>query len=95
MNNAHESLDDWRKHIDTIDNQILDLLSKRMELSVQIGEYKAQMGLPALDSKRWQSLVVNRLKVSDRLGLPRALVLGLFDLIHTHSLSVQRGRTIA
>lgn len=92
MNRTDESLIGWRKQIDVIDTKLLALLSRRMKLSIAIGEYKARLGLPALDRQRWQSLLSNRLETSSQLGLPHELVLGLFNLIHDHSLAIQKER---
>lgn len=49
-------LDELRKEINTIDEQIMDLFKQRMFVSKKIGEFKKQNNLPILDSKREASM---------------------------------------
>ncbi|MEM3833422.1 MAG: chorismate mutase [Thermoprotei archaeon] len=41
-----------RKQIDTIDDEIIRLLNKRMQLCKEIGELKKRMNMPIEDCKR-------------------------------------------
>ena len=41
-----------RKNMDTVDEQIISLLRKRMELSSEIGKMKKKENLPVIDPKR-------------------------------------------
>ena len=43
-------LDDYREEIDRIDEQIIELFSRRMEVARRISEYKKENGLNILDS---------------------------------------------
>ncbi len=45
-------LKDYRKELDTIDDQMVGLFCRRMEIAGQIAEYKKQNGMPVLDSGR-------------------------------------------
>lgn len=45
-------LDEIRKDIDTIDQQIMELFEKRMELTTQVAEYKIANGKQVFDQKR-------------------------------------------
>lgn len=54
-------MDNLRDNINSIDNEILNLLKKRMEISKQIGKYKKDNNLPIFDSKR-ELLLIERLK---------------------------------
>lgn len=49
-------LTDLRKEIEEIDQEMLELFIKRMDVSYQIGMYKKQHQLPILDEKREQAL---------------------------------------
>ncbi len=46
------SLDNFRSRIDCIDDEIQRLLSKRMEISCDIADYKAAHGIPTFDAAR-------------------------------------------
>lgn len=56
------NLDTYRKQIDEIDSQLLELFEKRMELAKSIADYKKQNNLPVLDSSR------ERAKLADITG---------------------------
>ena len=51
---APEELADYRAWLDRLDDQIAGLLTRRMELSGQIGTYKMARGLPIRDEDREQ-----------------------------------------
>ncbi len=46
------SLDNFRSRIDSIDDEIQNLLRKRMEICCNIADYKAAHGIPTFDSAR-------------------------------------------
>ena len=45
-------LKDYRKEIDAIDAELIELFARRMDVSAGIAEYKKEHGLPALDAAR-------------------------------------------
>ena len=45
-------LSDWRKRIDGIDRQMIDLLNERMQCAHEIGRIKKAAGKPIRDSER-------------------------------------------
>ena len=45
-------ISNYRQEIDKIDDEMLNLFQKRMEVCAKIGEYKKEKGLPVLDPKR-------------------------------------------
>lgn len=51
------SLEKLRKEIESIDEQMRDLFLKRMDISIQIGQYKKQHHLPIFDPKREEELI--------------------------------------
>ncbi|MCD7796843.1 MAG: prephenate dehydratase [Clostridiales bacterium] len=46
-----------RKKIDEIDDELIPLISKRMEISGQVAEYKNERGLPVLNEEREQQIL--------------------------------------
>ena len=46
-----------RKQIDEIDNELIPLLLKRMSVSEQVAQYKAERGMPVLNSEREQQIL--------------------------------------
>lgn len=53
------NLEDIRKEISEINDEILALFVRRMELSAQVSEYKKANGLPTLDRKREEIILQN------------------------------------
>ena len=51
-----EKLLEYRKEIESIDSQLIELLVQRMELSRKIGQYKKENGLAIFDPKREEEL---------------------------------------
>ena len=50
-------LDNYRNKINEIDEQLIDLLVKRMEISVKVGKYKKENNISILNSKREQEVI--------------------------------------
>jgi len=80
-------LDDWRNQIDAFDDALMTLLAKRMAVVRKIGVYKKQNGLPALDQKRWHSLLAKLIAKAQANGLNPNLVKKIWNAIHKHSLT--------
>ena len=56
-----DKIDDLRQQIDSIDNDLMRLLSKRYEISYQIGTLKSNSKKQILDKKR-EDYVLNKTK---------------------------------
>ena len=83
-------LKDWRKQIEILDEKIITLLAKRMNVVKKIGEYKRKQKISALDTNRWEKIVVLRLAQAEKLGLSKEFVEKILQLIHKHSLKTQK-----
>ena len=59
------NLDEIRAEISAINDEMLALFVKRMELSAQVAMYKKANGLPTLDRKREEAILQ---KVADNTG---------------------------
>ncbi|MDE6340061.1 MAG: bifunctional 3-deoxy-7-phosphoheptulonate synthase/chorismate mutase type II, partial [Muribaculaceae bacterium] len=58
-----ESLDELRRRLDAIDNDILNLLAKRMDVAREIGQYKREHSMPVVQPARYKDLIKNRVKM--------------------------------
>jgi len=85
-----KSLEDWRKQIDVIDEKLLDILAKRIEVVKEIGEYKKANGIRPLDKKRWQEIMQSKLAKAKLLNVPEKFVKNIYNLIHKHSLELEK-----
>ncbi len=84
-----DSLDNWRKEIDKIDDQIIHLLAQRIEIVKKIGNYKIKNHIPPLDQKRWRTLLKSLIQKGEALSIPQSLIKNIYTTIHEHSLSAQ------
>ncbi len=82
-------LDELRTIIHKLDNELLELLSKRMAISTQIGEYKRDNSVTILQVAHWKRLITTSLENATALGLPENFIKGLYQLIHDESIRRQ------
>ena len=50
-------LEEYRRRIDAIDAELVQLFLRRMEVTWKVGEYKKANGLPVLDSGREKEVI--------------------------------------
>lgn len=82
-------LDNLRAQIDILDNQLIDLLGKRMKVSDGIGALKKQRNVAVLQSNRWNAILGNMILEGEQRGLSEEFVLKLFKAIHQESINHQ------
>ncbi len=78
-----------RSEIDDIDNELLQLLARRMEVSAQIGEYKKQNNVTVVQMDRWKKILAEHVATGGDLGLTPELVNEVFEAIHQASIEKQ------
>ena len=81
-----------RDQIDQIDEQILDLLSRRLALSQHIGVQKEQINKPVIDKHREADLNARLQKLCVKQGLEPVFVLKIWRIILQESYRVQNGK---
>lgn len=79
----------YRAKIDTIDNEIMSLLSKRMDVSRQIGEIKRKLNLPVWQSDRYKELMLRHLYECEDKGLSENFIKKILSDIHEESVRIQ------
>ena len=84
------SLDELRGVIDRLDNEILKLLSKRMEAAENIGRIKRENNVMILQPNRWNQIVDSALSRADELGLSPEFLKVILEAIHIESIERQR-----
>ncbi len=82
-------LEKFRDEIDEIDEQLLQLLAKRMAVVERIGEYKKQNNITILQLRRWRNIIENRTAFGKRLGLSVEFTERLLQLVHKESINRQ------
>jgi chorismate mutase len=84
------SLDQLRGVIDRLDDEILRLLSKRMEAAEGIGRIKRENNVMILQATRWEQVVERILARSEELGLSPDFLKIVLEAIHIESINKQK-----
>jgi chorismate mutase len=82
-------LDVLRNRIDAIDAELLETLASRVAIVKQIGRYKKENNVTALQISRWSQLMENRVNLGKKLDINETFVKILFQLIHEDSVRMQ------
>ena len=84
-----ENLSQLRANIDVIDEELLNLLSSRMDISRKIGAYKRSHNVAILQAGRWDSLLSAMVEKGQAYGLSPEVIKGVMNAIHDESVRVQ------
>ena len=83
------NLEETRKEIDNIDDEIISLLSKRQDLIKKIAEIKKELNKSVLDEKR-EGEIIEKLKIKAKeKGLDANFVVSLYNIILENSRNQQ------
>jgi chorismate mutase len=85
----NRELNNLRAQIDVVDNQIIDLMGKRMVVSDGIGKLKKQKNVAVLQSKRWNEILGKMVLEGEEKGLSEEFILKMFKAIHQESINHQ------
>lgn len=78
-----------RQLMDTLDAEIVDILAKRMELSVQMGDVKRASHMTAFQPGRWRDMVDALSARAQARSLSKDFIVELYEMIHHESLRRQ------
>ncbi|MBG7613506.1 bifunctional 3-deoxy-7-phosphoheptulonate synthase/chorismate mutase type II [Polaribacter sp. BAL334] len=84
-----DSLENLRAQINVIDDQLIDMLGKRMKVADQIGQLKKEKNVAVLQSKRWNEILGNMVLEGEQRGLSEEFILRMFKAIHQESINHQ------
>ena len=82
-----KQLNEIRKEIDILDNQILELIEKRFELVEKVAKTKKEKGLPIRDIAREEEVINSKLQKTD---LPEEFVKKLYRLIIDTAIKMEK-----
>jgi len=89
MNQTTEDLSILRHQIDELDNQLLEILAKRLRVSREIGTYKKEHGMPVLQTLRYDEILHNRVAQAESIGINGDFMKNILEAIHEESVRVQ------
>ncbi len=78
-----------RSEIDKLDEELIDILSRRMNVVEEIGHYKKANRITTLQLKHWNQLTTDRIETGVRLGLSKEFILKLLETVHEESIQRQ------
>lgn len=84
-----ESLEALRKQIDYIDNQLLELLARRMRVCREIGTYKKEHNLTVVQTARYSEILQKRGAQASLCGMSDSFIRDVFEHIHEESVAQQ------
>lgn len=90
MNEKSGELETLRAQVDAIDEEILDALSRRIKLVEEIGRYKAERGIEAVDENRRDALLKLWIEKGEDIGLSKEFVTAIYNIVHDYSVSVEK-----
>ncbi len=84
-----EGITQLRHQIDDIDNQLMDLLAKRMRVCREIGQYKKEHNMTVLQSQRYNEILDKRGVQGSMCGMSADFAKNIFEHIHEESVRQQ------
>ena len=87
--NYVSQLGDLRSRIDIIDDQLLDLLKKRMDIADEIGALKKTNNVAILQNTRWHEILGKVILEGEQRNLSEEFVIQVFKAIHQESINRQ------
>ena len=73
-------LEELRKQIDEIDEQIVSLLAKRMNVAKAVGQLKNKNNMPIVDKSRWQKVIKSK----------KGYIKKIWKIIHDEALRIEQ-----
>ena len=87
--NFQNQLQQLRTQIDVADQNLLDILGKRMKVAEEIGLLKKKNNVAVLQSKRWNEILGKMILDGQERDLGEEFILRLFKAIHQESINHQ------
>lgn len=78
-----------RTKIDVVDNQLLEILGKRMKIADEIGALKRKNNVAILQSKRWNEILGKMILEGETQNLSEEFILRIYKAIHQESINHQ------
>ena len=83
-------LQGYRKQIDKIDEEIIELLAKRFETVTKIGKFKKENNLSIIDNNRFQKVLDKVKNIASKHGISVSFIQDMYNLIHKYSCELEQ-----
>ena len=84
-----EGIHELRKQIDDLDNQLMELLAKRMRVCREIGQYKKEHNMTVLQTSRYNEILNKRGAQGSLCGMDSEFIKAVFEQVHEESVRQQ------
>ncbi|NDW08842.1 bifunctional 3-deoxy-7-phosphoheptulonate synthase/chorismate mutase type II [Dysgonomonas sp. 520] len=84
-----EDLSALRKQIDELDDQLLELLAKRMRVSQEIGTFKKEHNMTIVQTNRYDEILTKRINQASEMGMNPEFMRVVLEAIHEESVRQQ------
>ncbi len=83
------NIESLRNEINSIDDELLQMLSNRMKVAEKIGAFKKKNGITILQTDRWNDIIEKTLAVGKTLGLSEIFLERFLKSVHQESINHQ------
>jgi chorismate mutase len=84
-----DKLSQFRNMIDEVDDELINVLKKRMTIIEEIGHYKKEHEITIFQLERWQEILKTRSQWAEKLGIPKAFIEKMCQQLHDESIRIQ------
>jgi chorismate mutase len=84
-----DTMNELRAKIDVLDDALLEILGKRMDISRQMGKTKKENNVQVFQSNRWEQILAEVEKKAAEKGLSKEFIEKTFKAIHEESINIQ------
>ena len=85
----NNDISSYRRQIDEIDDALMGLIAKRMEVSREIGEVKREKGLAVFQAQRYNETMQRCDEYCSLARLDAEVMKDIFEVIHSESIRQQ------
>ncbi len=85
----HAALEKLRQQINHLDDEIIYLLSQRMNIAEKIAVYKKDNNITILQTNRWNEILERAAKKSEQFSLSKEFITKYLDAVHMESINHQ------
>ena len=87
---TENKLENLRKEIDYIDNEIVELFAKRFDVVKQIGEFKKENNIPVVDNNRFAKVLEKVGNIATKNGISPNFIKKIYNTIHEYSCELEK-----
>lgn len=84
-----ENLNILRQQIDQLDNDLIEVLNKRMRVCREIGQYKKEHRMQVVQIGRYDDIMKSRIKLAEEMGMSGEFMKTILQAIHEESVRQQ------